>query len=134
MIEKEVKNWLVKAFNDYRTAEKLIGFPDEEVITDTLCFHCQQFVEKMLKAFLASKGVDFPRTHNLELLLKLCGEKDPNFKDLTVGDLTYYAVEIRYPDEFSVPSMEEAKECFEIAKKVGRFVFGKLGLPEKDNR
>ena len=133
-MNEKVKIWLTKAREDLKVADHEMRLPDGEVVTSAVCFHCQQFVEKMLKAFLASKGVDFPRTHNLELLLKLCGEKDPDFKDLTVGDLTYYAVEIRYPDEFSVPPMEEAKECFEIAKKVGRFVFGKLGLPEKDNR
>lgn len=34
-------------------------------------FHCQQAAEKLLKALLADFGVDFPRTHNLRLLMDL---------------------------------------------------------------
>ena len=55
MIDEESKKWLIKAMNDYKTAEKLINLPTEEIITDTLCFHCQQFVEKGLKHFLCQK-------------------------------------------------------------------------------
>ena len=134
MIEKEVKNWLVKAFNDYRTAEKLIGFPDEEVITDTLCFHCQQFVEKALKAFLVHWKVDFERVHSLEYLVKLCTDKDPSFDWLyeVARKLSDYAVEIRYPDEFYIPTVDEARECFDIVRKVKDFIFKKFGIKEED--
>jgi len=62
MISEEVKKWLIKAINDYKTAERLINFSPEEIITDTLCFHCEQFVEKVLKAFLVSRNVDFKTT------------------------------------------------------------------------
>lgn len=85
MISEEVKKWLVKAINDYKTAEKLLGFPPEEIITDTLCFHCKQFVEKALKAFLVHKNVDFEKVHSLEYLVKLCIEQDQSFKWLMVS-------------------------------------------------
>jgi len=61
MMDDETKKWLLKAFNDYKTAERLIGGTSDEIITDTLCFHCEQFVEKSLKAFLVSKKIDFKR-------------------------------------------------------------------------
>jgi len=35
-----------------------------------------------------------------------------------LGDLSFYAVGVRYPDEFYIPSVEEAKECFRIASTV----------------
>jgi hypothetical protein len=43
-----------------------------------------------------------------------------------------YAIEVRYPDEFYIPSIEEAKECFEIATKVKEFILIKLGIAEKE--
>jgi hypothetical protein len=36
-----------------------------------LGFHAQQGVEKALKAVLSAIGVEYPRTHNLEMLLEL---------------------------------------------------------------
>jgi len=42
--------------------------------------------------------------------------------------LGFYAVEIRYPDEFYIPSITEAKEAFQIAQKVKDFVLKKLGI------
>ena len=34
-------------------------------------FHLQQSVEKSLKAWLALRGIDYPRTHDLSVLLGL---------------------------------------------------------------
>ena len=42
--------------------------------------------------------------------------------------LTDYAVEIRYPDDWYEPSMEETKEAYAIALKVKEFVLKKLGI------
>ncbi len=132
MIEKEVKNWLIKALNDYKTAEKLLSLPEKEIITDTLCFHCQQAVEKLLKAFLVQNKIEFERTHSLEYLIKLCSSVDKSFESLygITKKLAFYAIEIRYPDEFYIPSVEEAKEAFRNAKEVKEFVFKKLNIKE----
>ncbi|MFN3568566.1 MAG: HEPN domain-containing protein [Caldimicrobium sp.] len=129
-IEKEVKNWIIKALNDYKTAEILIALPDEEIITDTLCFHCQQAVEKFLKAFLVHNKIDFERTHSLEYLIKLCSTVDKDFENLyeIIKNLSDYAVEVRYPDEFYIPSVEEAKEAFKSATFVKDFILKKLDI------
>jgi len=57
-LKSETKQWLIKALNDFKTAEKLLNFSDEEIITDSVCFHSQQAVEKLLKAYLVEKGVE----------------------------------------------------------------------------
>ena len=36
-----------------------------------LCFHAQQAVEKSIKAVLVHHGIDFPKTHNLQVLIDL---------------------------------------------------------------
>jgi hypothetical protein len=45
---------------------------------------------------------------------------------LKVENLTPYATEIKYPEDFYFPSEEEAKEAIEVAEKVKAFVIEKL--------
>ena len=61
-------------------------------------------------------------------LLELCATIDSSFKDeLEDADkLTDYAVEIRYPDVWLEPGIEDAEEALEIAKKVKEFVLKKM--------
>ena len=49
--------------------ERLLG--DRDVDDDTLGFHAQQAAEKLLKAALAARALDYPRTHNLGALIEL---------------------------------------------------------------
>ncbi|MGC8871244.1 MAG: HEPN domain-containing protein, partial [Brevinematia bacterium] len=134
MIDKETKNWIIKALNDYKTAEKLINLPENEIITDTLCFHCQQTAEKLLKAFLVYHNVDFQKVHTIEYLIRLCSKIDNEFESLyeMTKKLTDYAVEVRYPDEFYIPTFDEAKKAFESATFVKEFVLKKLNINEED--
>ena len=46
------RQWLAKAQNDLLNADNNLNA--EQVPLDTVCFHCQQAAEKMLKAFLTS--------------------------------------------------------------------------------
>jgi HEPN domain-containing protein len=52
MMDDEVKGWLIKAESDFRVIEHELKLPDDEIVKDAVCFHCQQAVEKYLKAFL----------------------------------------------------------------------------------
>jgi HEPN domain-containing protein len=126
MIDDYIEKWIIKAVNDLKVAEHELRQPADEIVTDAICFHCQQGVEKQLKAYLASKNIDFGKTHNLEFLLERCLEIDHDFKEVDVGNLSFYAVEIRYPDEFYIPSIAEAKECFSIASKDKDFLLKKI--------
>jgi HEPN domain-containing protein len=134
MIDKETKNWIIKAINDYKTAEKLINLPENEIITDTLCFHYQQVVEKILKAFLVYHKIGFQKVHTIEYLIKLCSTIDSDFESLyeKTKNLTDYAIDIRYPDDFYIPTIEEARNAFESATFVKEFMFKKLKITEKD--
>lgn len=61
-------------------------------------------------------------------LINLCSTIDESFKnELSAADiLTDYAVEIRYPDEWYEPTLEEAKEAYEMALNIKLFVLEKL--------
>lgn len=125
-MKEDVKQWITKAMEDYRIAEHELSFPEDEIATGPVCFHCQQVIEKLLKAFLITQKLDFSKTHDLEYLTKLCAEIDNSFKTLDVGTLTSYAVDVRYPDDFYSPSIDEARYCFEIATKAKDFILKKI--------
>ena len=121
--------WIKKAENDLKTAKDELA--TENPATDTICFHAQQAVEKFLKAFLVFHNKPFRKTHNLAELLVLCSEIDEEFKNLPIEEiskLTYYAVDLRYAEEFYEPTLEEAQEAIKIAEKVKEFVLKKLKL------
>ena len=121
------KKWVSKAENDLKAAEQLLH--SKEMVTDAICFHSQQVAEKYLKAFLVYHEIDFPKTHDISFLIEECKTVDKEFDTLfeTKADfLTEFGVDIRYPEEFYIPSEEEARECLEICGKVRDFVKGKL--------
>lgn len=125
--QDEIKKWLIKAENDLKTAKILIESKD--VVTESVCFHCQQAVEKYLKAFLVFYKKEFRKTHIIAELLKLCIDLDNDFnklKELNIQSLSIYAVEIRYPDDFYIPTIEEAKESIDLAEKTKAFIIDKL--------
>jgi HEPN domain-containing protein len=121
-----VNKWINKAEKDLLTAERELSF--ENPITDTICFHCQQAVEKYLKAFLVYHQIYFTKTHRIIDLLELCNTADSSFKKELedADDLTDYAIQIRYPDVLLEPEIEDAKEALKIAKKVKEFVLNKI--------
>lgn len=91
----------------------------KNVLAEDLCFHAQQAVEKTLKAVLISKGIDFPRTHNLRILIDAL--PDPVFRDPVLDSsaaLTDYAVSTRYPGEVEPVTKDELKTARHIAREV----------------
>lgn len=115
---EHARQWLAKAKNDILNADNNLAA--REVPLDTVCFHCQQAAEKVLKGFLAAKGEAYPFSHDLLLILErilpLAPEAEHLRDWLTV--LLPYAVEVRYPDEGFMPSEEDAHEAREAAQGV----------------
>jgi len=131
-MNEKVKLWLIKAFEDYLAMKSLLSSSLIKYTTSIICFHAQQMVEKLLKAFLTYHNVQFPRTHILEILKEKCLEIDEEFQKMNFKNLSMYAVEIRYPDEFNMPSIEETNECVEIALQVKDFILNKLNITEDE--
>ena len=92
------KQWVAKAKNDLLNADN--NLKSEEIPYDTVCFHCQQASEKLLKAYLTAKRETPPVTHDLILLLEKVLPLNSDAEGLRddLATLTPYAVEIRYPD------------------------------------
>lgn len=62
--------WMDKAEGDWNAAQQLNRVRKDPNF-DSVCFHCQQCVEKYLKARLEEAGANVPKTHDLIKLLGL---------------------------------------------------------------
>ncbi|MCF6334250.1 MAG: HEPN domain-containing protein, partial [Spirochaetales bacterium] len=110
-LEKLLSFWKIKADNDIKTIENELK--SEEPVTDSICYHSQQAAEKYLKLFLVSEGIEPARSHNIAFLKNECEKNNSAFSKLTdIEYLTDYAVDLRYPDNFYIPSLEEAKDAY----------------------
>lgn len=121
-----VNNWIEKAEKDLLTAKHEVSFPD--AVTESVCFHCQQAVEKLLKAYLVFLGLSFVKTHEIGELITKCEAEDKEisvFKE-EADKLTDYAIDIRYPEEPIVPTLEDAQEALEVANKMREFLLSKI--------
>lgn len=120
------KQWFSKAEADLGSAKILFR---EGGATDTICFLCQQAVEKYLKGYLISKKKKFGKIHDLAALLALCGEIDKEFLDWykEAEKLTSYYIETRYPPDIPISyTKEEAREALSQAETITEFIKEKI--------
>ena len=117
--------WIAKAEGDFTTAQREMRVRRKPNY-DAVCFHSQQCVEKYLKAFLISKRIEPPRTHNLVELVNLCLAKDGTFEMFrpALESLNAFSVTIRYPRAFA--ARQDARDAVKAMKQVRDFVRGKL--------
>jgi len=89
---------LRKAAQDLAVLDKLID--DLAIDDETLGYHAQQAAEKLIKALLALSGCDYPRSHNIGLLLDLLNSQGlglpGNYEALEA--LTPFGTVFRYDD------------------------------------
>ncbi len=118
--------WISYAEEDFAMARSALR--RRQPLTYSACFHSQQCAEKYLKALLVSKGVSFPRTHDLLMLSGLCENSgvliaiDPK----RLNTLSDYAVRVRYPGD--PPTPDDARQARAIARDVRRFACHWFGL------
>lgn len=117
-IAGEVRRWVEKADNDFRNAEDVLTLK-ENCPFDTVSYHCQQCVEKYLKALLILRGVDFPRTHDLVVSFNLLREVETlTVQVQDVQPLNRYSIESRYPGDWEPIDESEVRSAFEMAKNI----------------
>jgi HEPN domain-containing protein len=79
-------------------------------------FHSQQAVEKTLKAYLVLLQRPFPYTHEIDVLIRLCGAPIHGHAGVAPAiELTAYAVAARYPG--IAPTPEAAELALFIAEQ-----------------
>jgi len=131
-MKKRVEAWLRYARLDLDAAYKLL---ENSNLTQISAFHCQQAVEKSLKALLEEASNKVPRTHDLERLygliedFKIILEVDEDLLD-QINDVY---IEARYPSDMGllpdgVPSDETVTMFYEFSKNLYDQVVKKLDL------
>jgi len=122
----DIEKWIRYAQMDFdhavKTAEAYYPVPIE-----IICYHCQQSVEKILKAYIIAKEGTFKKTHDLEVLIDNCKKYSSEF-DLFSGKcalLTSYEVTARYPPDVDLTETE-MKQAIKDARQVLDFAKSKL--------
>jgi HEPN domain-containing protein len=123
-----VRQWLAKADEDLETAKFL--FASERSFFPAICFHCQQAAEKYFKAFLTWQQIEFPKTHDLGLLLSLIASTDSYLASslAEVATLNPYGVDIRYPGDAPEITQDDTEEAMRLADKVKEAILSALAM------
>jgi HEPN domain-containing protein len=123
---EHVKSWLATAWQDLEAAVWLMESPAS--LFGAVGFHCQQAVEKSLKAYLTWQDRPFEKTHSLVVLLETCLEVDPNFEALRIAAviLTPYAAILHHPGDIQHINIEEAYTAIELAQQAYEFILAKM--------
>ena len=111
---EEARAWLNRARRDLLAARLLIaGDANAEAL-----FHCQQAVEKSLKAFLTLHERTFRKTHDLGDLSPECLAIDSSLQPAIsqAEGLTLYAWRFRYPGLPYEPDSAEAQDGLQRAE------------------
>ncbi|MCG3127273.1 MAG: hypothetical protein CHACPFDD_02131 [Phycisphaerae bacterium] len=121
----EARRWLVKADHDRIGAEAALECANP--VTDIAAFHCQQAIEKALKAYLVWRECEFEKVHDLGRLIDDCARYDAEFEPLkaTVAPLSAYAVRFRYPGPAD-PTVDEVEVALTTVRAILDFVGNRL--------
>lgn len=124
--QEAVRQWLARARADWETVKVLIGNTDSP--RESIAFHCQQYVEKLLKAFLTMQGIEAPRTHDVRRLVQLAEPAAPELSGMvdSADLLTEHAVAMRYPDEWREIDAEEVQSMVVAARQFAAVLLSKM--------
>jgi HEPN domain-containing protein len=89
-----IKLWIERADHDLGTAELIYRHIPK--YRETIAFHCQQAIEKYLKAYFIYNDLTVKRTHDLVLLLGMISkiETIPDVLFEQAAELQDYSVEV----------------------------------------
>lgn len=93
------QNWLLYAKTDIESSSVLI---DSENLSNVVVFHCQQAVEKYLKAILEDNQIRIPKTHNLLKLFSILPERFKSELEVfseALEELDDVYIDSRYPGD-----------------------------------
>jgi HEPN domain-containing protein len=113
------REWVEKAEEDYSAASGL-NRRRKNRLANIQSFHCQQCVEKYLKARLVEAGIAPSKTHDLRQLLSVALPLEPLWESLKPAAeyLSQFAVAYRYPGTDATDS--QAKRAYQMCRDFRR--------------
>ena len=123
-MESDYKIWLDRAKSNLKISKTK---RDEDIFYEDLCFQAQQAVEKALKGLLIFYNVEPGKTHNLVTLLKeLSKYTDVPEEVNETAILNNYAVQTRYPGDYTPINEDEYNTAVIITEKCVKWVEKKI--------
>ena len=121
-MKKQAEDWIFFADKDLQAAEIIIN--DEHPLTNIVAFHCQQAIEKYLKAYIIEKKGSLTRIHDLIKLNAIANEiKDLGIDEKKLIVLNEVYLDSRYPGDLGLmldgmPTKDQAKEFIEFVNEI----------------
>ena len=122
-----IQRWIRFAQSDYDTAYKM-SILHNPVPLEIVCYHCQQSVEKILKAYALAHSEPLVKTHDLKSVLKQCMGYDDEFAGFAdfCDALTVYAIASRYPLDDDWIEQHDMEIALRNAKEILSFTKARL--------
>lgn len=122
-MQEKTKVWVSLSEEDLKASSELLEFAD---LPKTILFHCQQSVEKILKAVLEEYDLRVPKIHNIEELYRLMPDAIKESLNISLEHLSGLSdiyIDTRYPSDLGLlptglPTKEDAEEIFQIASDI----------------
>ena len=121
-------DWIEKAYRDIKSAKVL---KEHDCGNDMVAFHCQQAVEKLLKAYIIAEAGFIISSHSLIFLCKEAAKYNFEFKKYMkdCAFVNQFYIETRCPvDEPLVVTDDEADECISISEKIYGLVTKQIAI------
>lgn len=113
-------SWITRADEDIAAVELCLTAANP--LINIAAFHAQQAAEKLLKAAIASTGIEPPRVHDLAELADLAANAEPAIRAQAeqVETITSWAVLTRYPSHGDTPppTCEEISAALQLVKEL----------------
>jgi HEPN domain-containing protein len=130
-MKRDTQEWVRVAEEDFTIANLAFRSRTQKPTAASIGFHCQQCVEKYLKARMVEDGTPVIKTHDLQTLLNRLVAHHPLWASFnpTLGNLTDYAVKFRYPGHLATRA--DARTALKACRSIRAEVRQSLGLPKK---
>jgi HEPN domain-containing protein len=121
----EARRWLRQADEDLLAARRLAA--DADLPSRIACFLSHLAAEKMLKAYLISRDVPFPKSHDLADLGSLVQtHAELRIADADLRRLNPWSIEGRYPGDIPDATRTQAEMCIQSAERVAGAVHSSI--------
>lgn len=115
-------DWLDRAGEDLICAQRLI---QDDFTYNSTAFHCQQTIEKALKAYILFRSNRLVDGHNLTWLLRQAARYNSHYNDWlkVTAKLNRAYIEARYPADIPLElGYQEIHNCYEVTKEIYGYI------------
>ena len=120
--------WLEKALSDLQSARILLTWGGDEM---AVAFHCQQAIEKALKAYILLKSDVLVDGHNLTWLCRQAKKYDKGFHQWfdESADLNQCYIETRYPADIEREyTYKMVRNFYRMAREMYQYILSLIHI------